>query len=307
MEIIETPANKALLNRKYKDSLFGSVFHEEEYAKSLGIALLKFSKLDFNDGSIDFLTLKATSERKNDLSFVMGDKYLFVIEFQSTRYSQMTVRMGIYSFRLLEEFCSRKNYDLHRGKKFQLPNSLLYVISYDLSTKYISKKVSFREFFNHLEGEGHDFIVNFINVCPGYNEELKQLCTPLGDCVKLIQKVGEFQADRADDEENTIRHSIYLAIEYCIAHDILKDFLTRRKEEVVEMFLADITYGDLLNAAKEDALEEGIQLGKELGKKEGLIEVAKKMYDKGTSLEQISIFTDLSIDWLKKHFRADIC
>ena len=73
------------------------------------------------------------------------------------------------------------------------------------------------------------------------------------------------------------------------------------------MFLADITYGDLLNAAKEDALEEGIQLGKELGKKEGLIEVAKKMYDKGTSLEQISIFTDLSIDWLKKHFRADIC
>ena len=68
-----------------------------------------------------------------------------------------------------------------------------------------------------------------ININRGYNEELKRSCRDLYGYMGYVDKVREFA--KIYPREVAVK----MAIDYCIEHDILADFLTARRAEVMSM------------------------------------------------------------------------
>lgn len=61
---------------------------------------------------------------------------------------------------------------------------------------------------------------------------------------------------------------IQMAIDYCIEHNILRDFLIKRRNEVTKSMKLDYTFDRQLELEREDAREEGFEEGLEEGRRE---------------------------------------
>lgn len=69
---------------------------------------------------------------------------------------------------------------------------------------------------------------------------------------------------------------IEMAIDYCIEHNILKEFLISRRNEVTKNMKLDYTFDRQLELEREDAREEGLEEGRKEGRKEGREEGRKE-------------------------------
>ncbi|MEL3904276.1 MAG: hypothetical protein P1P63_04075, partial [Treponemataceae bacterium] len=86
------------------------------------------------------------------------------------------------------------------------------------------------------------------------------------------------------------------AIKDCIGKGILKEYLTRKSREVMNMLVCDYDYATDMAVQVEEAREQGI----EKGAYQKTIEVAKNLKDIGLSLAQIAKGTGLSIEEIEK-------
>lgn len=83
------------------------------------------------------------------------------------------------------------------------------------------------------------------------------------DCVRESHRENGYT-----DLEDAIRK----AIDYCIKNDILKDFLTERRMEVIKVMTLDYTYERRLVLQREEGREEGLEEGEKKGRIAGLME-----------------------------------
>ncbi|MDR2864458.1 MAG: hypothetical protein LBV68_02480 [Spirochaetaceae bacterium] len=60
------------------------------------------------------------------------------------------------------------------------------------------------------------------------------------------------------------------AVNWCIEHGILKDFLEENSTEVNNMLFTEWNWDDALEVAREEGLEEGIAKGRGEGREEGI-------------------------------------
>lgn len=66
-------------------------------------------------------------------------------------------------------------------------------------------------------------------------------------------------------ETNDLGKAISLAIDYCIAHDILRNYLKDRGAEVKNMMTMEYNHDLELQATKEEGVEEGMERGLDKG------------------------------------------
>lgn len=93
------------------------------------------------------------------------------------------------------------------------------------------------------------------NINTGNNETLMQKSKILNDYTSFVEKVREYQYDE-------IEHPIETAMDYCIAHEILKDFLTVHYDEVLKSMTLDMTFEAREKLIRRDSFEEGIEQGR---------------------------------------------
>jgi hypothetical protein len=89
-------------NRRYKDSVFTLFFSNPDLLRNLSNAL---SGTDFDKQTpvtINTLSGVLFMKRKNDISFVVGDRLIVLVEHQSTLNKNMPFRFLIYIARLYE-------------------------------------------------------------------------------------------------------------------------------------------------------------------------------------------------------------
>lgn len=70
---------------------------------------------------------------------------------------------------------------------------------------------------------------------------------------------------RNNHKENgydNLEHCIELAIDRCVEEDVLRDFLIRRRMEVVKVMKLDYTFDRRLMLEREDSREEGLEEGR---------------------------------------------
>ena len=102
-------------NEEYKDSVFRTIFNNKQRALEL-YNILYETNYD-NPELVELITLEDVlfTPRKNDLAFLMDDKFIIVIEHQSTINENMPIRLLLYIARLYEKILASEN--IYRRKQ----------------------------------------------------------------------------------------------------------------------------------------------------------------------------------------------
>lgn len=103
-------------------------------------------------------------------------------------------------------------------------------------------------------------------------------CKILREYSAFISLVREYKK-----ETNDLGGAISLAIDYCIAYNILKDYLKDRGAEVRNMMTMEYNRDLELQAIKEEGVEEGMERGMERGLDKGIRSSVKMLRSVGTS------------------------
>lgn len=100
------------------------------------------------------------------------------------------------------------------------------------------------------------------NINNGKNPHIRQSCKWLDEYMIFVNKVRELHCGRTDEE---LVIDIEMAIDYCVEHNILREFLISRRNEVTKNMKLDYTFDRQLELEREDAREEGREEGLQEG------------------------------------------
>jgi hypothetical protein len=136
-----------------------------------------------------------------------------------------------------------------------------------------------------------ELIVQVYNINCGHNTEILKKCETLGNYSIFVGKIREFQA-----KDSTLEEAVKLAVKYCIKNNILKKFLVENSSEVQNMLITEYDRDMDIAVNRREAWEEG----REEGREEWNLIIAKNMLEKGSSFDFIHDITGLSPDEIKK-------
>jgi predicted transposase YdaD len=266
------------VNREHKDSLFSFLFSDPEILRKL-YGALEGIHLD-PDVPIQINTLSDVIflEQLNDLSFVVDNRLVVLIEHQSTINPNMALRMLMYIGRIYEKIVDRKK--LYSSQPLTVPWPE-FIVLYNGTAPYPDQQtLNLSDLFDkapHLMGTAMppalELKVKVYNINKGHNRAIVEKCKELEGYSIFIAKVREFKAGTGDNEK-----AMKMTIQYCIENNILKKFLDEHTPEVLNMLLTEwntIEYGEVQR-------EEGREEGKEEGQN-----IVLDLMRQGYSAEQI--------------------
>jgi len=255
-------------NRKFKDSVFTSLFSTPDVLRELYCALKGISLPNDIPVSINTLENVLFMDTYNDISFEIGGKLVILIEHQSTINPNMAFRLFLYIARVLEKRIEGRT--LYSRKPISIPWPEFYVLYngndifpdkhvYKLSELF--KKPDFLENDNPLL----ELEVKVLNINEGRNKEIINRSKKLSEYCIFITKIHEYWKELGDLEE-----AIKKAIKYCKSHDILSEYLKTHGSEVLNMILTEWNTEDAIAFARKEEREEALQEGHAKGLADGL-------------------------------------
>lgn len=266
-----------------KDSVFTDLFKIPKYLLQLYQTLHPEDKEPTED-SISNVTIKNVflDQPYNDLGFQVGEKLMVLGEAQASWTVNIVIRSFLYLAQTYQEYIETTGQNVYTSKRLKLPRPELYVIY----TGERKNKPEFmyltKEFFGGSEcsvevkvkiiydGEKGDIINQYVTFTRIYNEQIKQY--------------------------GRTRKAVLETICICKDQDVLREYLGHREKEVVDimMTLFDDEYifrTYVANKEKEAAQKATIAKSKT---------TAQKLYEKGTSLEDIAEILEMPVEKIKK-------
>jgi len=247
-------------NREYKSTLFSELFSNPNTLRELYNALA-----DTNYGEetvIEINTLESAffNDMRNDLSFTIDNRYVVLLEHQSTINANMPLRFLMYIARVFERITNERA--IYHEKLMELPTPEFIVLynglrafpaekTLKLSDAYIGINKSVKKFGNL------DLTVRVLNINPGYNDDLLQKSNTLNGYTAFIEHIRNSQ-----NKGIALQDAIKNAITWGMTQEILGKFLTEHGMEVSKMipgttFNIDIAKEVWQEEAREDGYEEG--------------------------------------------------
>ena len=289
-------------NMKYKDRVFRMIFGYEKYKENL---LELFNALnDTNYTNPDDLEINTLDDvfymkMKNDVSCII-DNRIAVYEHQSTWSYNMPLRGFRYTAELYNKLINERKWNLYSPKVIKLPTPQ-YVVFYNGKQKRPDKEVlrlSDAFIVPCREGE-YEWTATVYNINEGHNKDLMNKCKILQEYATMVAKIREFRQKGCD-----LDMAIEEAIEYCLLHDVLKDFLLEHKSEVADMLRMEYDEARTMNHLKEDYYEEGVKDGKMRGEAIGVMKAKVSLICRnlsaGITAEQIAEFMGEDISFVRK-------
>ncbi|MCL2294046.1 MAG: hypothetical protein FWC36_04185 [Spirochaetes bacterium] len=304
---------------KYKDSIFCMLFNNPDKLRELYNALSGTSYSEETPVTINTLREVLVKGLQNDISFTIGDKTIVLIEHQSTINPNMPIRFLFYIATLYEKMIIRKELYLERWLK--LPNPEFYLFYNGKSAfpeETIMRLSTSFEMGEGIEEGIPDVVETNINSCTnlrytaspnlelevkayninlGHNKTLMTKSRDLGEFAQFVEVVREKQAGANTPEEK--EEAFLLAIEYCIEHNILKEFLETHREDVMKSLLS-ITREEYVDIRLEEAHEKGLEKGLAKGSTQARLETARELKAMGLTFEQIARATKLPIEEVER-------
>ncbi len=292
-------------NRKYKDTVFRLLFKENKAALLELYNAINGSHYDNPDDLIiNTLDNAIFMGMHNDLSFII-DTQLNIYEHQSTKCKNLPLRCLLYVSALYSQIIDEDK--IYGSKRLTIPEPH-FVVFYN-GTEAMPEEVTYtlsEMYANSSDAPELELKVKVLNINLGMNESLMHSCKMLSDYSIFVAKVREYS------QTQSLNKAVPLAIDYCISHDVLKDFLIRERKAVTMYSLYEYNKAGHMKVIKEEAFEkgheegfgEGLEEGLEKGLEKGLEEGSSKertrivtsMLDKGKSPEEISSSCDIPLD-----------
>ena len=260
-------------NRMYKDTLFRWLFSEsKENALSLYNAINGSNYTDVND--LEFRTLNDViyMKFKNDVSFLVDDKFLCFIEHQSSFNPNMPLIGFFYAADSYRQLLGDSE-NIYGSKLIKIPVPQ-YIVLYNGPVSGMKTDVAYLRLSDAFEVpdkvEGYEWTAKVLNINRGFNEGIKDKCRDLYEYSCFIDSVKKYSA------EMPLRDAIDRAIDECIEKNILASVLSKHRREVKDMVLTEFDqnkYGEICKA-------EGIEIGKAQGIEIGKAEVINQQKEK---------------------------
>ncbi len=254
---------RPLVNRMYKDTIFRLLFKDDKEALLELYNAINHSSYDNPDDLIiNTLENAIFMGIKNDLSFII-DTHLNIYEHQSTKCPNMPLRCLFYVSTLYSQLIDQSL--LYRRTKMNIyePHFIMFYNGKEEMPERMTYKLS-DLYMNKSENPDLELIVKVYNINRGMNTDLMKSCKKLEEYSLFVAKVREYA------NSMPMSKAIPKAIDYCIEHDILRDFLIKERKTIIMYSLFEYDQAEHMKDIAEVSRLEGIKEGKIEGKIEGI-------------------------------------
>ena len=278
--------------RNLSDHLFRYFFKQKEYFVQI------YKELSGRELSADDIELFNTEsvllkpDLKNDVSFITKDnRFVFLVEHQSSANPNMFIRLLMYYAEILKHHIKEQQLWIYGSKEIPYPKAELYV-AYNGDRKIEEEEftanmgdITVHVRYKNIHFDGlHDKSKG--NVLAGYSY--------------FIQQKKHYEKEKGLSPLTAVRQ----AIKDCKTKGYLKKHINRK--EFSTMVEQVYTIEEQMKSREEYGIEQGIERGIEQGIEQGIergatekaLEVAKRLFRKGMSIDEISEVAELSVDEL---------
>ncbi len=126
--------------------------------------------------------------------------------------------------------------------------------------------------------------VTILNINSSMNEELKERCPVLKQYTQYVEQV------RCNSMNMSLEQAVEEAIEYCIRHNILKEFLSKQKAEVIKMSIFEYDEEREMKLIRRDEREIGERIGAERERQNTEKERKNAQKERENTIESIVLF-----------------
>ncbi len=292
-------------NKKYKDSVFTRYFSDEHKLRLLYNALENTNYGEETEVNIITLEDVLFMNQKNDICFTIDNKFIILIERQSTINNNMPLRCLLYIAREYEKLIDKNI--VYRSTLQKIPTPHCYVL-YNGVRNYPKEKILKLSdaFLVQQNPPELELTVKVININYKENHSIVQQCQYLKEYSYFISVVRTYLEKGLE-----LNDAIIQAVKICIDKNVMKEFLEKNSSEVINMLFTEFDMDTAIETWKDEGRKEGIEEGRkdgiEKGRKEGFtkgeikkqIEIAKNLLDV-LDIKTISNKTGLSIEEIKK-------
>ena len=275
------------VKRNYKDTMFRMLFLEKENLLSLYNALNGTSYGDTAELEITTLENAVYMNYKNDISFVFHAE-LMLYEHQATVNPNMPLRDLFYVSTVLQGIT--KDDSLYGSVLIKIPAPRFVVFYNGIDEQPEQQVIRLSDAFEKQNGQTDlELTVTVYNINYGHNAELLETCQVLKEYAQYVQKVREYAKEMAFQE------AVEKAVDYCIEHGILADFLSKNRAEAIAVSIFEYDEEKHIKNEKKLSYQEGLRQGEEIGEKRGLERFAllnKKLVDENRMEDLNACITD---------------
>jgi len=271
-------------NREYKDTLFSRLFSDPSRLRELYNALADTNYGEDTLVEINTLDDVFFNDLKNDVSFTIDDKFVVLVEHQSSLNNNLPLRFLLYIARVYEKISN--NRAMYQEKLFKIPTPELIVL-YNGAKPFPTEKTLKLSDAYLAPGKpsgvfgGLDLTVRIVNINSDGNKELLRKSATLDAYTAFVERV---RYNRNIGME--LRESIGEAVKWGVEENVLSAFLSLHGSEVQNMLMTEFN----INIAKEVWQEEA----REEARDERAIEIARKMLADGESVDKVARYTALT-------------
>jgi hypothetical protein len=284
------------VNREHKNSVFTLLFSNPNLLRELYSAIEGVTLPPGMPVGINTLSNALFLGQMNDVSFLIDNRLIVLIEHQSTICNNIPLRLLEYTGRIYEKIIDPDKKYQKNLVKIPRPEFIVLYNGKDKYPDYTELKLS--DAFMDIEGLKLtdadkiplELIVPVYNINYGHNPEILKKCEALNGYSMFTVKIREFEKEKPLDE------AFISAINYCINNNILKDFLRKHGSEVLNMLFGEYNREIDIAVNRKEAWEDGLEEGRE---QEKLI-IAKNLLEKGSTLEFVHDITGLSMEKIKE-------
>ncbi len=254
------------VKRTYKDSVFVTIFHDKSKLIELYNAL--FDTNYDESAPIDIVTIKDVLFRtlKNDVAFVLGGRFVVLVEHQSSINENMPLRDLMYISTVLKRMIDTTR--LYREKRLMIPRPS-FVVLYN-GTKDFPAYRELRlsdSFLGEKQKDEEDALQLIVKV---YNINTEKNSEILGRCETLRQYSRFVEIMRSYREDSELTNDVIVEVlDKCKKEGILTEFLDKYGTEIVEMLFKELTREEDLEISRLDGYEEGFNSGERAGFSKG--------------------------------------
>lgn len=240
------------VHREIKDRLFRFLFENDK--ESLLQLYNALNGTDYKDASkLQVMTIENAVyvTMKNDIAFVIAGT-LNMYEHQSTFNPNMPARFLIYLAKEYEKLVKEAESSIYGTKQLFLPTPQC-VVFYNGEKKMPEEEILLLSdaFENKNRNADLELKVKLININYGHNEELMKKCRILKEYARFVDIARQYIADGLERNE-----AMNMAIDYCIDHDILSEFLRKNRAEVLGMLLEEFDVEKYERTIRSEGREE---------------------------------------------------
>ena len=296
---VQTQKQEQEVKRTYKDSVFVTIFHEK--AKLIELYNALFDTNYDESAPIDIVTIKDVLFRtlKNDVAFVLGGRFVVLVEHQSSINENMPLRDLMYISTVLKRMIDTTR--LYREKRLMIPRPE-FIVFYN-GTKDFPTYQELRlsdSFLGEKQKDEEDALQLIVKV---YNINTEKNSEILGRCETLRQYSRFVEIMRSYKEDSELTNDVIVEVlNRCKKEGVLTEFMDKYGTEIVEMLFKELTREEDLEISRLDGYEEGFNSGERAGFSKGeragaeqkQCEIAKSLRESGIPIDVIAKNTGLS-------------